>query len=109
MRANDGRTQSELGSGAHSHLVIVGDDASYFELTGHYHTLPDHPVLIFVAARDTPREAVHLRKEYSEATCLFRETLGVENIIEKQISVTIEETCMSELRNYGTNLHCFAL
>ena len=88
-----------LSGGAHEHLGILGDDTTYFTLTGHNCT---RLVLLVVVAGTTHYEASYLREEHSEATRLFCENIGVEMLLKKN-SVTTEDACLNELRNRDTS------
>ena len=86
VRSSAAGAQSKLGGGAHDHLGILDDDASYFQLTGHHFIRPVHLGPLVIAAGTALDEAILLRDEHSEATRLFCETLDVENVIKKNPS-----------------------
>ena len=64
----------------------MGNDTSYFQLTGHYFSRLDHLCLLAIATGATQHEATCLREDHSEAAHIFRKTLGAEDAIKKFLS-----------------------
>ena len=55
LKANAASVQSDLGGGAHGHLGLVLDDATYFALTGHHCVRPVYPITLAITV-----DGVHL-------------------------------------------------
>ena len=81
IKANASSVQSDLGGGAHGHLELVLDDATYHNLTGQHYIRPAHPGALNIPNGTALHEAVRLREEHTEAVRLFRETIDVENAL----------------------------
>ena len=59
---------------------------------------------LVITSGTTRHKDVHLRKEHSEAALLSLEKTCVEIFIKEHVSVSIEDTCLSELRSRNTSI-----
>lgn len=99
LKSNASSVQSNLGGGAHSHLGLILDHATYHATTGEHYETPAHPGALFISAGTTLHEAVCLREDHAEHIRVFRETIDVKTALMKQITSTIGDDYLKDLRD----------
>ena len=83
--------QSDLGGGAHGHLGLVLDDATYQAISGGIpYIRPPHPGVLEVPAGTAHHEAVRFRDEHQTNLKLHRETHDVEATMREIIMLAVE-------------------
>lgn len=103
LKSNAASVQSDLGGGAHGHLGLVLDDEAYHAATGEHYVAPNHPGALVIQAGTALHEAVRLREEHAEHIRVFRESIDVKTALMKQITSTIDNDYLKELRDEVTN------
>ena len=103
LKSNAVSAQSDLGGGAHDHLGLVLDDETYHAATGEHHLAPNHPGALVIPAGTALHEAVRLSEEHAEHISVFRESIDVKTALMKQITSTIDNDYLKELRDEVTN------
>ena len=90
--------QSDLGGGAHGHLGLVLDDATYQAISGGIpYIRPPHPGVHVVPAGTAHHESVRLRDEHHNNLKLHRETYDVEATMREKIMLAVEHEWLQEI------------
>ena len=103
LKTNASKIQSELGGGGHGHLGLVLSPTEYTNISQTPYVRPLHPGVLNVAPNCTERVESRRRIEHKRDLALFHETVQVENALKKQITESVDELYLEELRDTTTN------
>ena len=92
-----------MGGGAHGHLGLVLPADEYALVSPVPYAFPVHPGALHIPAGTAQHEAIRLRDEHKERIRVYREALGVQQALLKQIVAAVDEEYLKELRNEHTN------
>ena len=103
LKTNSQTVVSDLGGGAHGHLGLVLPADEYALVSPVPYAFPVHPGALHIPAGTAQHEAIRLRDEHKERIRVYREALGVQQALLKQIVAAVDEEYLKELRNEHTN------
>jgi hypothetical protein len=103
LKANATKIPSDLGGGAFGHLGLVLSPAEYANVSAVPYVRPLHPGVLVIPNASSERTETRLRNEHKRLLSLCHETITVENALKKQISETVEDLYLEELRDDVTN------
>ena len=103
LKTNSQTVVSDLGGGAHGHLGLVLPADEYALVSPVPYVFPVHPGALHIPAGTAQHEAIRLRDEHKERIRVYREALGVQQALLKQIVAAVDEEYLKELRNEHTN------
>ena len=109
LKANATKIPSELGVGAYGHLGLVLSATEYINISAVPYVRPLHPGVLIIPPNATERTEKRLRDEYKRLMALFHETVNLENALKKQITGTIDDLYLEELRDSTTNTILFTI
>ena len=103
LKTNSQTVVSDLGGGAHGHLGLVLPADEYALVSPVPYVFPVHPGALNIPAGTAQHEAIRLRDEHKERIRVYREALGIQQALLKQIVAAVDEDYLKELRNEHTN------
>jgi hypothetical protein len=103
LKTNASSVLSTIGGEAHDHLGLIIPPTSYAMISNIPYLCPVMPPPFFVAPGTDPQLANHLRQQHTENMKVYREYLGVEQALKKQIVAAVEPRWLQALRNHISN------
>ena len=103
LKSNAGSVPSTLGGGAHGHLGLILDAQRYATVSNIPYIRPNFPGPLLIPPGITPQIAMLYRDHRQETVRTFREVVGVEQTLRKQIVATIDADYLSTLRDRNKN------
>lgn len=103
LKGNTTKIPSDLGGGTFRHLGLVLSPAEYANVSAVPYIRPLHPGVLVIPVASSDQTETRLRNEHKRQLALLHETINVENALKKQISETIDDLYLEELRDPVTN------
>ena len=104
IKANSKAVYSNIGGGAHGHLVLVITAAQYALISPTPFVYSVHQGYIIILNSTTAHVNSNMRIAHTKEVCLFHEVTGVEETILQKHFGTVEEAYLSDIHNRTTNL-----
>ena len=103
LKANASRITSELGGGAHGHLGLILAPQEYANVSPTPYNRPAHPGNLIIPSGTAQHAATTMREMHQQAKNLYHETIDLDNALKKQITDTIDDVYLVDLRDATTN------
>ena len=103
LKTNATKIPSDLGGGAFGHLGLVLTPAEYANISAVPYIRPIHPGVLNLPAPASERTEKRRRDQHKKDLATYHETIHIENALKKQISETVDELYLEELRDPTTN------
>ena len=103
LKTNVTKIPSELGGGGHGHLGLVLSPTEYANISPTPYVRPVHPGVLHIAPATSERVENRRRQQQKRDLAVFHETVQLENALKKQITESVDELYLEELRDPTTN------
>ena len=103
LKTNATKIPSELGGGGHGHLGLVLSPTEYANISPTPYVRPVHPGVLNIGPNASEYVERNRRHEHKSDLATFHETVQLENALKKQITETVDELYLEELRDPTTN------
>jgi len=94
---------SELGGGAHGHLVLVLTDSEYASITATPYMCPVHPGPLAILVLMVQHAETRMREDHKALIRVFREATDLQKAIMKQIVNDIDPVYVKTLHDRSMN------
>ena len=103
IKANAKSVYSNIGEETHGHLGLVLTDAQYAIISPTTFFLPTHLGTPIISYGTTTHTNSNMRIVHTKKVRLFREVMGVEQALARQIVFSVEEAYLANICNRTTN------
>ena len=103
IKANAFSVYSHHGGGTHGHIGLVLTAAQYADISNSVFTCPAHPGPLAIPPAATAVQRSTIQDSHIKDLQVFREVMGVEQVLFQKIVATIDATYLEDVRDRTTN------